>query len=95
MQIHITDEAVNWFIEEMDLEAGANVRFYPKYGGNSVFQDGFTVGMSLEEAQHRETETVKKDIHFQIDQKDAWFFDGHDLYIDVKQDEVVYNNEPS
>lgn len=28
MQIYITDEAVDWLIEEMDLEAGDQVRFF-------------------------------------------------------------------
>nr|WP_289037709.1 hypothetical protein [uncultured Allobacillus sp.] len=93
MQIFITDEAVDWFIEEMDLEAGDQVRFFPKYGGDSVFQQGFSVGMGLETAPTPEATIEKKKIIFQVDEKDAWFFDGHDLEVILKNNEVKYEKK--
>ncbi|MFB9973782.1 hypothetical protein FPQ10_05155 [Allobacillus sp. SKP2-8] len=93
MKIYVTDEAVDWLIEEMDLEAGDQVRFFPKYGGDSTFQQGFTVGMSLETAPTPEASIEKKDITFQVDQKDAWFFDGFDLEVVIKDDEVHFKKK--
>lgn len=93
MQIYITDEAVDWLIEEMDLEAGDQVRFFPKYGGDSAFQQGFSVGMGLETAPTPETIVEKKEITFQVDEKDVWFFDGNDLEVVVENDEVKFEKK--
>lgn len=93
MQIYITDEAVDWLIDELELEDGDQVRFFPKYGGNSEFQQGFSVGMGLETAPSPETTVEKKKIIFQIDEKDAWFFDGSDLQVDCENDEVTFHKK--
>ncbi len=95
MNIHITDEAVDWFIEELDLEAGSAIRFFAKYGGNSVFQSGFTIGMTIGEANKAAAEITLKDIKFQVDEQDLWFFNDEDLYIYLNNDEVAYSNEPN
>ncbi|GEL78438.1 HesB/YadR/YfhF family protein [Tenuibacillus multivorans] len=94
MNIHIEDQAIEWFMDEMDLDEGDVVRFYPKYGGTSVFQDGFSVAMDLSRANKPTVETEKQNISFQIDEKDVWFFKDQDLYIGLKGGEVAYSNEP-
>lgn len=60
MQIYITDEAVDWLIEEMDLEAGDQVRFFPKYGGDSAFQQGFSVVWVRKRHRHRKQSLKRK-----------------------------------
>lgn len=94
MTIHVTDEAVDWLIDELDLDEGDTVRFFAKYGGNSVFQQGFTIGMTIGEANKSVVETSKKNIKFQIDEQDIWFFDDQDLYVFLENGEVNYSNAP-
>ncbi|PKR77223.1 adhesin [Halalkalibacillus sediminis] len=94
MEIQITDEAVEWFIDELDLDEGDVVRFFPKYGGSSDFQDGFSIGMAVESARKPQVEVEKKNVSFQIDEQDVWFFKEQDLHIGLKNDEVKYSNEP-
>lgn len=45
MKIHITDEAVNWFKRELELDDGESVRFFAKYGGSTPIQHGFSLGV--------------------------------------------------
>ncbi|WP_017185591.1 HesB/YadR/YfhF family protein [Alkalibacillus haloalkaliphilus] len=94
MEIHVTEQAVDWFYDEMDLETGDVVNFFPKYGGTCSFQKGFSIGMAIGRAQEPEVETEKKGVTFQIDEKDVWFFDGKDLYIGLKDGEVEYSDGP-
>jgi uncharacterized protein YneR len=94
LNIHVTDEAVEWFIDEMDLVEGDAIRFFPKYGGTSDFQDGFSVAIEPGSADVAGVETEKKNILFQVDEKDEWFFKEQDLYIGLKDGEVVFSNEP-
>ncbi|MGM8214897.1 HesB/YadR/YfhF family protein [Bacillaceae bacterium W0354] len=95
MDIHITEEAVDWFVDELDLESGDVIRFFAKYGGNSSFQSGFTIGMSIGEARKPVVEVEQKGIKFQVDESDLWFFDREDLYIFLKNGEAEYSNQPA
>ncbi|GAA0466772.1 hypothetical protein [Alkalibacillus silvisoli] len=94
MNIHVTDQAVDWFMDEMDLEQGDAVRFFPKYGGTCSFQKGFSIGMAIGSTEEPEVETEKKGIAFQVDEKDVWFFGEKDLYIGLKDGEVEYSDQP-
>lgn len=94
MKIHVSDQVVDWFMDEMDLVEGDAVRFFPKYGGTSDFQDGFSVGIEPGSAEVVGVETEKKNILFQIDEKDECFFKDQDLYIGLKDGEVAFSNEP-
>ncbi|MDQ0158096.1 HesB/YadR/YfhF family protein [Alkalibacillus salilacus] len=94
MNINITDEAVNWFKDEMDLEEGDAIQFYPKYGGDSAFQSGLSIGMAIGSANEPQVTTEKQGISFQIDQKDVWFFNDKDLHVGLKDGEVAYSDEP-
>ncbi|WP_188207768.1 HesB/YadR/YfhF family protein [Alkalibacillus aidingensis] len=94
MNIHVTEEAANWFKEEMDLKSGDSVRFFPKYGGTCSFQDGFSIGVTIGKASDPGVKTDLNEISFEIDDKDVWFFKDKDLYIGVKNGEVEYSDRP-
>lgn len=42
MNIALTDEALQWFKQEMEVEPGDTIRFYARYGGSSPFHEGFS-----------------------------------------------------
>lgn len=82
MKIHISDEAAAWYEDEMFLSKGDYVRFFARYGGCSTVQQGFSLGISKEEPVNAGAETAKNGITYFIEEKDIWYFDNHDLYVE-------------
>lgn len=93
MKIMISEKALQWFKDEMEVGANDYIRFYARYGGSSPFHEGFSLGMNRETPHDVAVETVKDGIHFYIENDDLWFFNDHDLYVDLneKLDELVYD----
>jgi uncharacterized protein YneR len=81
MKIFISDEAVKWFEDEMYTSKGDSIRFFVKYGGSTPVQDGFSLGLNKEEAEDPVVKTTIKGILFFIEERDLWYFDGHDLHV--------------
>lgn len=93
MKIHISDEALQWFKEEMEVKENDYIRFYARYGGSSPFHEAFSLGMNREVPHDIGVESVKDGIHFYIEKDDLWFFNEHDLYVNVNKaaDELIYD----
>lgn len=86
MKMIITDQAIQWFKDEMDLEEGAFIRFFARYGGSNPFHEGYSIGMNTDTPIQA---TITEDIggfHFYIENDDEWFFAGHDFKVDVNTD---------
>ncbi|WP_249659765.1 HesB/YadR/YfhF family protein [Lysinibacillus fusiformis] len=92
MKIALTDEALKWFKHEMEVEPGDTIRFYARYGGSSPFHEGFSLGMTREEPIAIGAEAVIDGVTYYIDEKDLWFFNDHNLHVDVDAilDELQY-----
>lgn len=92
MKIIISEEALSWFKNEMEVEEGDSIRFFARYGGSSPFHEAFSLGMNREEPHDIGVETVIDGIHFYIEKDDEWFFNNHDLYVSVNldTDELLY-----
>lgn len=86
MEIKLSNEAINWFKEEMEVENGDFIRFYARYGGSSPFHEGFSLGMNREQPHEIGSETIVENIHFYIEKSDEWFFNDHHLVVDMDQD---------
>lgn len=69
MNIALTDEALQWFKHEMEVEPGDTIRFYARYGGSSPFHEGFSLGMTREEPIAIGVQTVIDDAIYYIDEK--------------------------
>lgn len=95
MKIIVSDQALQWFKEEMEVEQGDTIRFYARYGGSSPFHEGFSLGMNREHPLTIGSETVIDNISFYIEEKDLWFFNKHNLIVEVdeKLDELKYRYE--
>lgn len=85
MKIVINDQAANWYKEEMGLNTGDYVRFFARYGGHSTVQQGFSLGISNEEPLDAGISTTKDGITYYIEQKDLWYFDNHNLYVEFNE----------
>lgn len=97
MKICISDKALQWFKEEMDASENDYIRFYARYGGSSPFHEAFSLGMNRETPHDLAVETVIDGIHFYIEKDDVWFFNDHDLYVNVNEtlEELVYDYKKS
>lgn len=83
MAITLSDEAHTWFKEEMDAVPGDAIRFFARYGGASPLHAGFSLGVTKEAPDEVAVESTYDDIRYYIEQRDEWFFTGHDLHVDV------------
>ena len=83
MKINISKEAMKWFKEDMEAQAGEHIRFYARYGGSSALHEAFSLGVTKEEPTDASVTLSKDDIHFFIEEKDEWYFDGHDLSVSI------------
>ncbi|ARD46906.1 HesB/YadR/YfhF family protein [Sporosarcina sp. P33] len=83
MNIHISEQAVQWFENEMEAAAGDYVKFFARYGGSSPLHEGFSIGITKETPDEPVAEKVINDVHYYVEERDLWFFDGHDLHVDT------------
>lgn len=92
MNIVITDQALKWFFDEMEVQSGDCIRFYARYGGSNPFHEGFSLGMSKDDPLNPSIVLEREGITFYIEEDDVWFFDEHNLIVDFdnKQDELSY-----
>ncbi|MGE7768281.1 HesB/YadR/YfhF family protein [Peribacillus sp. NPDC096540] len=93
MKLVISRQAVNWFKEEIELKDGYYVKFYARYGGSSPVQDGFSLGVSMDHPFNVAVQREQDGIVFFIEEADLWYFNGHDLHVEYKEDgnEIEYN----
>ena len=85
MNIHISEEALTWFKDEMLVEEGEQVRFYVRYGGSSPLHDGFSLGVNKDEPVDPGERIEIDKREFFIEEGDLWFFDGHDLFVEFDE----------
>jgi uncharacterized protein YneR len=92
LNIHISKAALTWFKEEVGLDTGSYVRFYPMIYGNSPVQENFSLGFSIEAPVDAIASSEAEGIHFYVEETDVWYFNGHDLYVEFNEamDEVEY-----
>jgi uncharacterized protein YneR len=92
MNISITDEALKWFKDEMNIEEGDFIRFYVRYGGSSPLHDSFSLGVNKEDPIDIGTKTEVDGTTFFVEENDIWFFSDHDLHVNYneKLDELAY-----
>ncbi|WLR43433.1 HesB/YadR/YfhF family protein [Bacillus carboniphilus] len=86
MNMHIEEEAANWYKEEFDLKEGDSLRFFPRLGGCSDVQKGFSLGVGIEKPSDIGVKETKNDILFFLEQKDLWYLDDHDFQIQFDSD---------
>jgi len=93
MKIILSNEALSWFRDEMEAEAGDSIRFFARYGGSSSLQPGFSLGVTKEQPDEVAVETEYDSVRYYIESRDKWYFTEHDLHvnIDPKLDELIYS----
>lgn len=85
MNITISQEAVNWFKEEMGLTEGDYLKFFAKIYGSSPVQDSYALGFAKEDPIDIIASTEIEGMIFFVESTDLWFFDGHDLHVEYNE----------
>ncbi|MBU7592323.1 HesB/YadR/YfhF family protein [Metabacillus halosaccharovorans] len=86
MKITIDNKAADWYINELQLEEGDTVQFFVRYGGCSNVQKGFSLGVVKQNPEEIGTSVESKGITFFVENRDLWYFDQHDLHVDLDED---------
>ncbi|WP_223700031.1 HesB/YadR/YfhF family protein [Sutcliffiella deserti] len=81
MKLTMSKQALEWYKSELDLKSGDNIRFHVRYGGHSTVQKGFSLGIEKESPDQPADTVQYEGITFFIEEKEEWYFDGHDLHI--------------
>ena len=95
MEIELSDNAVSWFKEELDLPEDDKVlQFFVRYGGEFQLKQGFSPAFSVDKKNDVEIgyENHYDGLDVVIAEKDLWYFEDHNLFIDVNDgiDEISY-----
>jgi uncharacterized protein YneR len=92
MDISFSDEALQWFKDEMNIEEGDYIRFYVRYGGSSPLHESFSLGVNKEDPIDMGTKKEINGTIFFVEENDLWFFSGHDLFVNYneKLEEPLY-----
>ncbi|AWB46872.1 hypothetical protein DCC85_09290 [Paenibacillus sp. CAA11] len=94
--IQVTEQAANWYKQELDLQSGQAIRFFARYSAGGHIHPGFSLGIQVEEPQHPGYSTVVSGITFYMEQQDLWYLDGYclDVSYDPDADDILYTYEP-
>jgi uncharacterized protein YneR len=87
MNISVSKEAVNWYKNELGLQAGDALRFFVQYGGCSTVQKGLSLGIRKDNPATPAVQIQEDGITFFIEGDDEWFFDGHNLSVTFSNDD--------
>lgn len=85
MDIIISDEAVNWFNTEYDINEKTMIRFFVRYGGFGGNIPAFSLGVNLETPNEMHAATTVDNITFYVEESDEWYFEGKDLIISMNE----------
>ncbi|MDK9842149.1 hypothetical protein CD144_02545 [Staphylococcus equorum subsp. linens] len=95
MEIELSNNAVSWFKEELELPEGDKVlQFFVRYGGEFQLKQGFSPAFSVDKKDEVEIgyENNYEGLDVVIAEKDLWYFKDDNLFIDINDsvDEISY-----
>lgn len=98
MEIELSNSAVSWFKEELELPEGDKVlQFFVRYGGEFQLKQGFSPAFSVDKKDEVEIgyENNYEGLDVVIAEKDLWYFKDDNLFIDINDsvDEISYTTK--
>ncbi|MFF2878183.1 HesB/YadR/YfhF family protein [Gottfriedia sp. NPDC057991] len=95
MKITISEDALKWFKDEMNVKEGDTIRFFARYGGNSTIHKGYSLGVTKEQpVDIGESITIDNVVYF-INETDLWYFKDYNLNVIVNENnELHFDYEP-
>jgi uncharacterized protein YneR len=95
MKITISEDALKWFQDEMNVKEGDTIRFFARYGGNSTIHKGYSLGVTKEQPVNiGESITIDNVVYF-INETDLWYFKDYNLSVIINENnELHFDYEP-
>jgi uncharacterized protein YneR len=96
MNIKVSKEAAQWFLNEMDLQKGDYVQFFIKlYGGIPTIHSNYFLGISIGKEGSIAVKDEVEGITFYFNDQDSWFLEQYDIRVVIENDEVnfIFNNK--
>ncbi|PFH89117.1 HesB/YadR/YfhF family protein [Bacillus sp. AFS088145] len=95
MKITISEDALKWFQDEMNVKEGDTIRFFARYGGNSTIHKGYSLGVTKEQpVDIGESISIDNVVYF-INETDLWYFKDYNLNVIVNENnELHFDYEP-
>ncbi len=95
MKITISEDALKWFQDEMNVKEGDTIRFFARYGGNSTIHKGYSLGVTKEQpVDIGESISIDNVVYF-INETDLWYFKDYHLNVIVNENnELHFDYEP-
>lgn len=90
MKLTVTEQAAQFYIQEMGLSAGDSLTFYVRVGG--VGSGGFSAGIVQGEPDIDYTVTQTAALRFCVTNEDEWYFDGMTIDYDTDKGELLFAN---
>ncbi|MDQ0243126.1 uncharacterized protein YneR [Bacillus fengqiuensis] len=81
MNITVSNEALQWYKEELEINSGDMVKFFVRYGGCSTVQRGFSLGVAKQQPVLIGAQSEIEGITFYIEDQDLWYFEDNDLIV--------------
>lgn len=98
MQIELTDAAVTWFKNELELPENNKVLvFFVRYGGEFQLKQGFSPAFTVEPKEDVDIgyEQQYDDLNVVVAEKDLWYFEDDHIIVNVvdHEDEISYSKK--
>lgn len=91
MDFKVSQEAAEWYKNEMDLAQGDYVQYYVQlYGGIPTAHPNYSLGMSVGKEGKIAVETMVEGITFYFNEDNAWFLNDFDMTVDVKNGDLDF-----
>lgn len=95
MEIKISEQAQNWFENELGIASGKGVRFLGKVYGDTQVHEGFSVGIDVDSPIDPIGITEINGIPYFVEAGDNWFFSGYNLEVgfdeSTKEPEYIFH----
>lgn len=75
--LNITNEAAEWFKQELDLQEGQAIRFFPRYSSGGGVHPGFSLGIEVNVPTVPGLLTEAGGIKFYMEERDLWYLEGY------------------
>lgn len=87
MKLTVDSNAAAWFKEEVGIPEGTGIRFKAKIYSDSPVREGFGIALESDKPSNLAPVTFTSDngLVFFIEEDDLWFFDGHDLKVELHE----------
>ncbi len=94
MSLKVSNEAANWYKNEMDLEAGDYLQYYVQiYGGIPTAHPNYSLGMSIGKEGNIAVKDEVEGIIFYFNEEHAWFLKEFDMEVVVEGEDLAFNFE--